>query len=822
MGSDHRLVRWVPMCAYFRLLAARSDRVRYEEYALGWGEQPLVLLTISSPEILARLDEFRAIQDRLFDPRCHTPAERASLVAEGRCVCLITCSIHATEVGPTQFAPELVYELVTRDDEAVHRILREVIVLVVPSLNPGGLELVADWYERTLDTPYAGTAPPALYHPYAGHDNNRDWFMLTQVENRATVAHVLNRWHPQIVFDLHQMQVNGPRFVLPPYIDPYDPNVDPILTTQIDALGSTIAAELTARNKRGVATSVIFDAFSPSRSYPNYHGGVRMLAEAASVRIASPVEVAREFLGEARGFDPRTASHNHPLPWEGGNWRLRDILDYFGIATFALLDHAARYRDRWVANFATVQGSAVANANPFAYLVLPLSYQRDPGTTAEMIEVLLRGGVEVEQATSSFTAEGVEMPVGTFVVRIGQPAGRYAKTLLEVQHYPSVPLFPGGPLKPPYDITSHTLPLQMGVDTVRVESPFLFQANRVVETPCVRGRLVHGEGARHFLVGPEANGSARLINRLFDEGASVARCEQGFTVHGRRFPSGAFLIEDVSTSTLDRFVHECGVDVFHVPSDVDCPRRKLQAPRIGVYRSWRPNAIDEGWTRFVLERFEFPYQTVRDADVKRGDLSERFDAIVLPQQSARDILEGNSLAEYPAEFAGGIGDVGASNLRRFVEAGGTLIALDAACDLAIRQLYLPVTNVLDGVRAETFSAPGSLLRILIDADHPIGWGFERESAAMFVSSPAFEVRGGAQTVAQYPLTNQLLSGWLHGADQIAGRAAIVDVAVGFGRAILIGFRPQFRAQARGTYRILFNSLFYSVLEPAAGSVHDRR
>lgn len=799
------------MRAYFKDLTAGSDRLRYEEYGSDWDHQPLVLLTISSPANLERLAEHRQFQDRLFDCRGTASPERDRLIASGCCVCLITCSIHATEVGPAQFAPELVYDLVTRTDDRVRRILDEVILLLIPSLNPGGLELVADWYERTLGTPYEGSPPPELYHPFAGHDINRDWFMLSQVETRTTVRQVLNRWHPQIVFDLHQMQVNGPRFVLPPYIDPYDPNVDPVLIAQIDTLGTAVAAELTARGRRGVATSVIFDAFSPSRAYPHYHGGVRILAEAASARVASPIDVPRDFLAEARGFDPRVTTHGHPLPWDGGTWRLRDILDYFRIATFALLDHAARYRDRWISNFALVQENALTASSPFAFLVLPLCYQRDPGTTAELIGVLVSGDVEVEEATAPFVAEGVEFPPGTFVVRLGQPSGRYAKTLLEVQHYPSLPLYPGGPLKPPYDITAHTLPLLMGVDTVRVDSAFDVGSRRLDNAPRVCGGIAGDDGAPLFLLGPEANASARVINRLLAAGARIWRCRESLTGYGRRFDPGTFLIGGIDGPTVKRFAEACRVTVFGIAGC--CPdRQALRAPRIGLYRSWRPNAIDEGWTRFVLEEFEFAYQTLRDADVRRGDLAQRFDAIILPQQSPRDILAGNSLAEYPAEFAGGIGDVGSSNLRRFVENGGTLIALDAACDLAIRQLYLPVTNVLDGVRAESFSAPGSLLRILIDPDHPVGYGFEREAAAMFVSSPAFEVRGSARTVAQYPLTNQLLSGWLHGADLIAGRSAIVDVPIGLGRAILIGFRPQFRAQARGTYRILFNAIFYSAME----------
>lgn len=724
-GTVGRLAEWPLLVRYYQALGAASDRVVFRELGKTTHGNPFVVLVISSPANLARLDTLRAINARLADPRTiASPAERDRLLRDGRTIVLITSSIHSTEVGGHLAPAVLAHRLATATDAATREILERTVLLLVPSLNPDGVTIVTRWYDRTVGTPAEGTSPPELYHPYIGHDNNRDWYVFTQAETRLTVDSLHNVWHPQIVHDIHQQGPYGSRLFLPPYLDPIEPNVDPLIVWGVNTLGTGMAWELASQGKRGIVVNATYDAWTPARAYQHYHAGVRILSETASARLASDLTVSPEELRGRRGFDAHVPSWNFPQPWPGGRWTLADIVDYQSSGALALLRHAAAGRDTWLRNFLTIGERAVRGWDewPYAYIV-PRTGQQGPGIEA-MLDILRRGQVEIRTAEAAFTAGGQRFAAGDYVITLRQPYAAFARTLLERQRYPDLREYPGGPPRAPYDVTAHTLPLLMNVRVAEARDSLAVPLSPPVAVPVFSGRFT-----------------------------------------GR-------------------------------------------AGRVGLYRSYTAS-MDEGWTRWLFDTWGVPYTSLADSVIRAGGLRRRFDVIVMPAMTGRAIEEGLE-DRYPAPFAGGLGASGVAALRAFVEAGGTLVTLNESSRWAVAAFALPVRDVSGELDDRTFYAPGSIFRLELDAGHRLAAGMPAGTIAWFEDGPLFAVTDTTRVrvVGRYAPdpAGVLLSGWVLGPEHAAGRPALLEAAVGRGRVILFGFRPQYRGHTIATFPLLFNAL----------------
>ncbi len=469
VGAHRKLANWDALTAYYEQVAEGSSRVTLDTLGATTLGRPFVMLTITSPENHARLPELREIQEKLADPRRVGGGELEGLLQRGRAVVLITHGIHATEVGGPQMAARLIHRMATSQDPEILEILDKVIFLDIPCLNPDGTQWIVDWYNRWVGTEYEGAPLPWLYHPYTGHDNNRDWYAFTQVETQLTVTKAHNVWHPQIVHDIHQTGSNGARIFFPPFVDPYEQNVDPGLIAGVNQLGTYMAAELTAREMPGVVVHQRYDGFTPARAYQHYHGGVRILSETASARVATPISITAADLRSGRNGDMTVSTWNFPWPWEGGEWGLPQIVDYMEAGALALLKNAAKNRRYWLENFFNINKRSVEGWDRWPEAWIIPSGQANEAGLAYVLRILTMGDVEVHRATAPFTAQGRVFPAGSYVVPTNQPYGAFAQTMLEIQRYPDLRLYPGGPPIRPYDVTAHTLPLLMDVEAVPVE-----------------------------------------------------------------------------------------------------------------------------------------------------------------------------------------------------------------------------------------------------------------------------------------------------------------------------------------------------------------
>ncbi len=815
VGADRKLADWNEIIRYFNALDKSSERVEVVELGKSTEGRPLVLAIITAPKNFARRDDILNIQRRLADPRQVHADSLAGYLRRGRTVVMINCSIHSTEIAASQMAMELAYKLASDNDAITQEILDNVILLLTPSSNPDGIQLVVEWYKKYLGTPYEGSNPPWLYHPYAGHDDNRDWFMLNLVETKLITAAQYQKWFPQIVYDVHQMGDKGPRFFFPPFYEVSNPNIDPILLRSIMQIGGHVTTDLAAQGFTGIATEWTFDTWwhGGMRSAPYFHNSVGLLSEAASVKLATPIEIKfDEIGGSGRGLtNAREFQTNFPEPWKGGWWRLRNIVDLELTASYSLLMLAARYRDQWLHNFYRLGQRAVEKGKkepPRAYII-PLQ-QHDAAAAQKLLDIMLLQGTETLRAKKDFIADGANYPAGSFIIDLAQPYRNNIVALFEKQKYPERRRYPGGPLEQPYDVTGWTLPLQMGVEyfistpeikDLAADTINAFKENSLPQFIATNSSFEKGE---QFNISLNSLDAYKLVNRLLKKNQTVLWNRSQFTLQ-------------TDSAELTKAAQNLNVSLLPATTTASGNNgnpQKLKRPRVGIYRSFVPTA-DEGWTRFVLDEFEFDYKTLEDGDLRRGEFITQFDALIFPDQRDSTILLGRRADDkenpFPLEFTGGIGELGLTNVRRFVEQGGTLLTFDNATRLFIRQWALPLADELDGVRATEFSAPGSLFRGIVDTNHPIAFGMPRETTLFFGNSGAFSVREG-RSIVKYPLQNPLLSGWLQGENKIQGKTALAEVPLGRGRVILFGFRPQHRGQTYATFKLVFNGLWYAAAE----------
>ena len=476
-GDDRKLASWDQVVNYFEALSKSSDRVKFETLGKTTLGRPFVLATISSPENLARLEDYKQIQNLLADPRKLGPPgsrdrKAAELIKRGKTIVLITCGIHSTEVGSYLSSMLIAHRLASANEPEIQRILRDTIILLVPSLNPDGVDIVKNWYDKTLGTPYEGTSPPQLYHKYVGHDNNRDWYAFTQVETQLTVDKIHNVWHPQIVHDIHQQGEFGARLFLPPYLPPVEPNVPKQLVAAYTDLGSYMARSMRAKGFVGLTTNSTYDAWSPARAYSHYHGGVRILSEAASAKIATPIQIKFDQLRAQEGYNAKKESANFGPLWRGGEWRVGDITNYLTTAAFYLLQHASENRERWLGRFYEIGTEAVRPRRRGEITAFVIESSKNSGP---LLDILERGGVKID-FPGTFTVNKRRYAQGTAsVVQMDQPYGGFAKALLEPQRYPDLRDGSGHPVQP-YDVTAHTLPLLMNVQVHAIYSPIKLPA----------------------------------------------------------------------------------------------------------------------------------------------------------------------------------------------------------------------------------------------------------------------------------------------------------------------------------------------------------
>ena len=857
-GADFRLANYEQVVRYFQLIDEASDRVMLVQAGRSTQARPFYFALVSTPENLKRIDRYREIARRLAHPEGLTDAEARALVKEGKAFVHIDGGLHSTEVAAGQHMPQLLYDIVskaTSSDPEISAWLDNVILMLWPTINPDGQTMVADTYMSRVGTPQEaqGMQLSGLYQEYVGHDNNRDAYMLNMIESRV-MEHTWRQWEPNIIYVHHQSSPFPTRIWLPPFAEPIATHAPGIVSAQLNMIGMTIAQRLNLEGKVG-ATHMGrgFDAWYPG--YIDYNPVFKNIP-AFWTETQGSGPAPRTTQPDGVQANMRYPQSLYVSPWLGGTWRMRDAVEYMTTASMATIEYASKFKDALMYGRYQSGRDQIARGRreaPYAYVV-PQA-QRDPAAAVEMLRRLAFSGVRVYQLTAPASLAGERFDAGTWIVPTDQEFAALAREVLDVQAYPDIRETPDGPLETPYDAAGWTLPLQMGV-TMRIATtpltgeirasmkllgPSLLPAIRPSpynmtavpdaaafdsapgigfdSDPAARaivppaGRIT-GAGPT-LAVNPAENNAFRAINRAWRLGASV-RYERGSTPGGWRY-----VISGLSPAAQEELVAALALRAERT----EAPPFKAARPRIGLLLA--NTSMDEGWTRWVLDTYEFEYTRISGADIQAGNLRDKIDVLVISDE-ARGFLEGGGgrggrAGGAPPAGAGATGGSGgtpaadpqsANELRvkaveEFLRGGGRLVCFNRSSTFAIDQFKLPVKNVVAGLGRQQFFAGGSLLNVEVNVSQRMMWGMPTEAAVFYDNGPVFEMTEGFKgtVLASYPEREKVLaSGFLQGEALIKGKIAALEVEFGEGRVVLLGFRPQWRGQPFGSFRVIFNAI----------------
>jgi len=823
-GADKKLIRWDQIVSYFEILDNNNSRIEVRELGKTTLGNPFILAIISSPENLSNLDKYRDISKKLAEGRI-SQSESEKLAEEGKTIALITCSMHATECGPTQMSPLLAYDLITGESEEIRSILNNVILLLVPCWNPDGNIMVTDWYRENVDTEFERSPMPWLYHYYAGHDNNRDAFMHNLIETGYVNNILYHDWFPQIFMDMHQMGRSDARLFLSPLYEPRHESLHPLLTREIELTGAYMRTLLEENEKSGVIHYAKWNHWRMSAIHTAalWHNVSTILFEAASADLASPVyQEESELTPKSHGGlgkQDNEQTINYPNPWKGGWWRLGDIVEYSCLSCMGFLESAALHRERYLMNMYRMASSNIEsglNEPPYAFII-PAD-QKDPNRAAKMINILIANGVEVHMSENGFTTRDVEYGPGTYIVLTSQAYRPFVLDILGPQYYPDRRLWPGGPPEHTFDITGWTLPYLMGVEVVKAERSFNAEMIPVSMAEAHAGKVT-GKGPKyifdHYILD-----SYKAVNNLLKEGFKIGWATEDISLGGKIFPEGSVIVSGKKAGNIIReLAKEHNLQVY-----AGNPRTEtvtIKPLRMGLYKPFTAN-MDEGWTRWIFDNWEFPYSSLYNVDIQKGSLNKNYDVIVIANIQPESIINGHPEGTIPGKYAGGIGEKGIEALKEFVGEGGTLITLNKSCNFALDHFRLPVIDVADDYEPSEFFCPSAILRVDIDLEHPIAYGMNNQADIMSYGSPLFRLMDENEiknndvlslenitVIAGYTSENPFRSGRLIGETILRKKPVLIEARYGKGKIILFAFRPQNRAQTEGTFMLFFNSLYYT-------------